>query len=452
MRSWAKWNYTGYEGKAAYGEYRDLVNTMRDVGAEHGCGRSFWEYQKEINRYGTPMALMLLPHWTDGCIGSMEGLFFEASATTPFHFLTQVELSSSPSAAQRDLPYGGFDLDTWCAPPPADGCAVLPGHVRASHVRGAGPPGPHGAGHVGAVGHLRGGGQRAGGVARQRAGGARRAEPQPARVDLLGARRQRQVRRTRGHLVPRSRHGGGVPRRVGSGGVAAGRSRRSRPRGAPRSPRRGVRSRGRHRPDLLRRRPGGHAGARQGLLLPQLAGVRRRRPVSGGPQPDGRRAHRGARRAVLRTSAGRVDRRMPSPCSASAWRSSSPRGRGRRASSLHPPPTRSRLGTSRPSRDRSRAPAGAGGPRADDGRRRPPRRPAPGCRVDPGARRPHRHRGGVGGLLRPPSRLHLPLGPLRQVGADARRPSSRSPRWPRWSTWWCCGRCSRRAGSTRPRP
>src|SRR5688572_21055949 len=112
VRSWAGWNYTGYEGKAAYAEYRDLINTMREVGDEHGCGRSFWEYQKEINRYGTPMALMLLPHWTDGCIGSMEGLFFEASATTPFHFLTQVELSSAPSAAQRDLPYGTFSIDS----------------------------------------------------------------------------------------------------------------------------------------------------------------------------------------------------------------------------------------------------------------------------------------------------------------------------------------------------
>jgi hypothetical protein len=85
--------------------------TMEQIGIEHGCGRSFWEYEKEINRYGTPMALMLLPHWTDGCIGSMEGLFFEASATTPFHFLTQVELSAAPSAAQRDLPYGSFDID-----------------------------------------------------------------------------------------------------------------------------------------------------------------------------------------------------------------------------------------------------------------------------------------------------------------------------------------------------
>jgi hypothetical protein len=111
VRSWARWNYSGYEGKPAYSEYRDLMLTMEQVGEEHGCGRTFWEYEKEINRYGTPMALMLLPHWTDGCIGSMEGLFFEASATTPFHFLTQVELSASPSAAQRDLPYGGFDID-----------------------------------------------------------------------------------------------------------------------------------------------------------------------------------------------------------------------------------------------------------------------------------------------------------------------------------------------------
>jgi hypothetical protein len=108
--SWAKWNYSGYEEKDAYREYHDVVRTMQQVGQDHGCGRAFWEYEKELDRYGTPMALMLLPHWTDGCIGSMEGLYFEASSTTPFHFLTQVELSTAPSAAQRDLPYGTFDI------------------------------------------------------------------------------------------------------------------------------------------------------------------------------------------------------------------------------------------------------------------------------------------------------------------------------------------------------
>jgi hypothetical protein len=108
--SWAEWNYSGYEGKDAYREYYEIVTTMDQLGEQRGCGRAFWEYEKELDRYGSPMALMLLPHWTDGCIGSMEGLYFEAAATTPFHFLTQVELSTAPSAAQRDLPYGTFDI------------------------------------------------------------------------------------------------------------------------------------------------------------------------------------------------------------------------------------------------------------------------------------------------------------------------------------------------------
>jgi hypothetical protein len=111
IRPWARWNYSGYEGKPAYAEYRDLMLEMEDVGERNGCGRAFWEYSGDLNRYGTSMALMLLPHWTDGCIGSMEGLYFEASATTPFHFLVQSELSAAPSRAQRDLPYSEFDLD-----------------------------------------------------------------------------------------------------------------------------------------------------------------------------------------------------------------------------------------------------------------------------------------------------------------------------------------------------
>jgi hypothetical protein len=103
--SWIEWNYTGYEGKASYPEYHGVVETMGAIGQEHGCGRAMWEYEPELDRLGTPMALMLLPHWTDGCIGSMEGLFFESSASTPYHFLNQAELSFKPSSAQRDLPY-----------------------------------------------------------------------------------------------------------------------------------------------------------------------------------------------------------------------------------------------------------------------------------------------------------------------------------------------------------
>lgn len=107
---WTEWNYSGYERKDSYAEYRQVVTEMDRVGSEVGCGRAMWEYSGDLDRYGTPMALMLLPFWTDSCIGSMEGLYFESSATTPFHFLNQSVLSDSPSRAQRDLPYKGYDI------------------------------------------------------------------------------------------------------------------------------------------------------------------------------------------------------------------------------------------------------------------------------------------------------------------------------------------------------
>ena len=110
VSSWANWNYSGYERKDSYPEYADVVATMARVGREDGCGRAMWEYEAEEDRFGTPMALMLLPKWTNGCIGSQEGLYFESSATVPYHFLNQSELSQSGSRAMRALPYRSLDI------------------------------------------------------------------------------------------------------------------------------------------------------------------------------------------------------------------------------------------------------------------------------------------------------------------------------------------------------
>lgn len=109
---WAEWDLSGYEAKPGWGELDELAKTMARIGSERGCGRAMWEYSTSFtNDYGTTMAPMLLPYWTDGCIGSMEGLYFEASTTTPFHFLNQSMLSANPSRAQRDLPYPDVDVD-----------------------------------------------------------------------------------------------------------------------------------------------------------------------------------------------------------------------------------------------------------------------------------------------------------------------------------------------------
>jgi len=147
VRDWAKWNFEGLEAKPGYqivnvpvdpndptgpaipttqlnqndsAEYFGMIKEMNRLGQRpDGCGRAFWEYDEKLNNYGTPMAPMLLPYFTDHCIGSMEGLYFEASSTTPFHFLVQSELSQKPSRPERfdchlgfdESPYRGYDID-----------------------------------------------------------------------------------------------------------------------------------------------------------------------------------------------------------------------------------------------------------------------------------------------------------------------------------------------------
>ncbi len=110
VTNWSNYNYQGYENQTSYGEYRGVIQAMEAVSKHYGCGRAMWEYSDTENRFGTPEALMLLPYWTSGCIDSMEGLLFESSATTPYHFINQAELSQGPSEPEVGLPYGPVDV------------------------------------------------------------------------------------------------------------------------------------------------------------------------------------------------------------------------------------------------------------------------------------------------------------------------------------------------------
>ncbi len=110
VTNWSSYNYEGYEGQASYPEFHSLMHTMAAMGKRYGCGRAMWEYSASENRFGTPEALMLLPYETNGCIDSMEGLLFESSATTPYHFLNQAELSAGPSEPEVGLPYGSLNV------------------------------------------------------------------------------------------------------------------------------------------------------------------------------------------------------------------------------------------------------------------------------------------------------------------------------------------------------
>jgi hypothetical protein len=106
LPSWTSWNESGYESKPAYPEFKEVIDTM----AALPPGRALWETgpgrdDRSINDYGTTLALELLPYFTNGRISSMEGLYFETSATTPYHFLTVAEVAKRPSNPVRGLAY-----------------------------------------------------------------------------------------------------------------------------------------------------------------------------------------------------------------------------------------------------------------------------------------------------------------------------------------------------------
>ena len=115
IRGWAAWNYAGYELKADYPQYKAIMTGMEQVADTNGPGRALWEPSSgnpdAINNYGTSLALELLPYFTNGKIDSMEGIYFESSATTDYHFLTVAECAQHPSNPVRGLIYGSPDSD-----------------------------------------------------------------------------------------------------------------------------------------------------------------------------------------------------------------------------------------------------------------------------------------------------------------------------------------------------
>jgi len=111
---WVKWNLTGYQDTTgresglpkAYQEYRRLVDRVGKLPP----GRVIFEGGQPLDRYGTPLALMLLPYWTDGRFPSTEGLYYESSATTPYVFMALATLDAPGNASNpvRGVTYKTF--------------------------------------------------------------------------------------------------------------------------------------------------------------------------------------------------------------------------------------------------------------------------------------------------------------------------------------------------------
>ena len=102
---WLNWNFSGYESKNNWADITTLYEGLDKLEP----GRIMWEPNSDLNKYGTPMVLMTIPMFTDH--QSVEGLYFDSSITTPFHFLTVSGVAERPSNPVGGLTYinGEFD-------------------------------------------------------------------------------------------------------------------------------------------------------------------------------------------------------------------------------------------------------------------------------------------------------------------------------------------------------
>ena len=96
---WIRWNYSGYEGKANWTQYKQI----NDFIATLSPGRVMVEHGQKIDELGTPRAFEIIPYWTGQ--PTMEGTLMEASYTAPFHFINQAELSKDASNAIIGVKY-----------------------------------------------------------------------------------------------------------------------------------------------------------------------------------------------------------------------------------------------------------------------------------------------------------------------------------------------------------
>ena len=102
---WLNWNFTGYEGKNDWNQIQSLYSQLDNLKP----GRIMWEPNSDMNKYGTPMTLMTIPYFTNHT--SMEGLYFDSSITTPFHFISVSGLAKRPSNPVGGLSYINNQFD-----------------------------------------------------------------------------------------------------------------------------------------------------------------------------------------------------------------------------------------------------------------------------------------------------------------------------------------------------
>lgn len=89
---WIRWNYSGFEGKPDYSQFQE-INTALSGSLQQP--RVMFEHSSIHNKFGTTRAFESLPYFAHR--QTLEGLYMQASPSSPFIFYLQSELSKEQS-------------------------------------------------------------------------------------------------------------------------------------------------------------------------------------------------------------------------------------------------------------------------------------------------------------------------------------------------------------------
>lgn len=109
-QQWQAVTFAGMERGPNYGEWEELIRTLRSTSSTEGCGRLAYEFSPG-GWYGSRYDMQLIPSETDGCVSVVNGLV-TGSPVSNLQFVAETSWSIQGERYIGGLPYeAGPDLD-----------------------------------------------------------------------------------------------------------------------------------------------------------------------------------------------------------------------------------------------------------------------------------------------------------------------------------------------------
>jgi len=106
LGNWLKWNYSGWQNKAAYPELQKLSEALK---GDFSQGRVVYEQSDKNRLAGTLRVFEMLPYFANRA--TLESVYLQASIISPMAFLIQALISVTPSCPFEQYPCPKMNIE-----------------------------------------------------------------------------------------------------------------------------------------------------------------------------------------------------------------------------------------------------------------------------------------------------------------------------------------------------